>query len=163
MPPRPSKFAGQSSVIAVVVGQSRHDLSDDGATEIKTAKSLPTYSAVLPKYKLLREERGQINGTPAWIRTKIYPPSNVLVEITVSLPDVFRPGVANLRDRMLAAAEARLRKMDVWEVFKQEYTIYTVAGYRSEPEKFLARKAEIVGLIRSEDLPLSPTEINQTI
>jgi hypothetical protein len=163
MPPRRPNGRLTSAIIAIVVGQSRKNLSEEGAVEIKTAKSLPTYSAVLPKYKLQREERGRIDGTEALFRTKIYPPNNVLIEATVEVPDVFGAGIATLRDRMLAAAENRLRKLDVLEGFKEEYTIYTVAGYHGEPEKFLQRKGEIVSLIRSENLPLSPQEIDQTI
>lgn len=153
----------RAEIISLVVGQSRKNLSAAGTVEIKTAKSLPMYSAVLPRYRVLSEERGRVGGRDVTFRTKIYPPNTIVVEASIPTASVFKPEIDQVRHQLLAAAEKRLQKLEVVEGFREEYTIFAVAGYRGQPQQFLRHASTIVGLIRSEDLPLSAEEIHQTI
>ena len=149
--------------MAVVVGQTARDMAVVDAVPIKTAKSLPTYSAVLPKYKILAEESVRLDGRSVRLRVKAYPPENYAVEAIVDVLDIFSPELHRLRDQMITLAERRLRKLEVMENFKEEYAIFTVAGYKGEPQQFLPHAREIVGLIRSENLPLAEHEVQETI
>ena len=146
-----------------MVGQTDRGLTSEGAIEIKTAKSLPTYSAVLPKYKVLSETTAVLDGRKVKVRVKAYPPDNYLVEAITDVTNVFSLEHNQLRDRLLALAEKRLRQLDVLEGFKEEYTIFAISGYRGEPKQFLKHARAIVGLIRSENLPLSEEEVTETI
>ncbi len=166
MPTQPRNSTRNSvaaTVTAFVVGQTVQNVAPEGAVTIKTAKSLPTYSAVLPKYKILAEERVKKGGLNIRLRVKAYPPENFLVEASVDVPHVFDMALDTLRDQLLETAEARLRKLKTLEQFKEEYTIFAVSGYAGEPRQFLKYEREIVGLIRSENLPLSVGEIEETI
>lgn len=153
----------QSAIIAVVVGQTLTPLSFEGAIDIKTAKSLPVYSAVLPKYKVVSEKVGKVDGRPVNVRIRAFPPDNILVEVHLGLVDPFHEKSHQLRDDLLVFAEQELRKQNVREGFKEEYAIFTVAGYRGSPNRFLKFRREIVGLIRSENIPLSDREVEDTI
>jgi len=153
----------RSGIIAVVVGQSITPLSFEGAVDIKTAKSLPIYSAVLPKYKMVSEKTGRVAGRTVNVRIRAFPPDNVLVEVHLALNNPFHAKTHQLRDELLVFAEQELRKQNVREGFKEEYAIFTVAGYHGSPERYLRYRREIVGLIRSENIPLSTREVEDTI
>ena len=147
----------------MVIGQTSGSLLATDTQPIKTRRSLPTYSASLPQYKLMAERKLTIDGREVVARTRIYPPENYVVEIWSEVPDVFADAVAAWRDQLITIAEKILRREEVLDVFKEEYTVYCVDHYRQHPERYLTNREKIVSLIKSEPLVLAEAEIASTL
>lgn len=150
-------------IIAIVIGQSRHDVSAKNIAPLKTIRSFPTYASHLPQYKVLKTERRTVDGRVVTLTLKAVPPENYLVEAMADLTDIVGDGVLNFRDKILRIAEALLLKQPIEPDFKEEFTFYCVAGYRGDPRQFFKLGYRIVPLLKSENVELSQAEIDKTL
>jgi len=150
-------------MVVMVVGQSRSSLDTEGAQPIRTSRSLPAYSAMLPSFKVVEEKTLRIKGKKVIVRTKEFPPENYVVEMWSDVPNVFDVSIEQWRKHLIQLAEEVVKKYDVLENFKEEYTLYCVRDYKGDPKAFLDQRRSIVRLIKSEQLALSDEEIDETI
>lgn len=153
----------RGTIIAVIIGQSRTDVSAKKATPLKTIRSFPTYASHLPQYKVLKTSQVKIQGFPVTLTLKAVPPENYLVEASTVHPNIFGSKVLALKDAMVRAAEVVLMKQPVEKDFKEEFTFYCVSGYRGDPRQFFAVGHRIVPLLKSENVELSHVEIEKTL
>lgn len=153
----------RGTIIATIIGQSRNDVSAKNVTPLKTIRSFPTYASHLPEYKILKTTHLKIGGFTVALTLKAVPPENYLVEASTEHPDIFGPGVLQLKDKMVQAAEAMLIKQPVEPDFKEEFTFYCVSGYRGDPRQFFSVGQRIVPLLKSENVELSQMEIDKTL
>jgi len=151
------------TIIAVIIGQSQHDVSAKNATNLKTIRSFPTYASHLPQYKQLKVVQRQVDGYTVTLTVKAVPPENYLVEASTEHGDILGDGVLQLKDKMLVLAEELLLKQPVEPNFKEEFTFYCVAKYQGDPRQFFELGDRIVPLLKSENVELSRSEINKTM
>jgi hypothetical protein len=150
-------------MVVLVVAQSRSSLDVSGTQSIRTSRSLPTYSAVLPSFKVVEEKTLRLKGKTVQVRIKAFPPENYVAEVWSEVPNVFDASIDTWRTQLIRLAEDLVRKYNVLEEFKEEYTLYCVRGYKGDPKAFLDERRSIVRLIKSEPLALSDQEIEETI
>lgn len=150
-------------IVAVIIGQSRHDVSAKNVAPLKTIRSFPTYASHLPQYKIIKTERVKVDSLAVTLTLKAVPPENYLVEASADLVDIFGDGVLMLKDKMLRIAEALLLKQPVEPDFKEEFTFYCVANYHGDPRKYFRFGNRIVPLLKSENVELSQLEIDKTL
>lgn len=151
------------TIIAVIIGQSRHDVSSKNSTPLKTIRSFPTYASHLPEYKVVKTATLKIEGLTVTVTLKAVPPENYLVEASTVHSDIFSRGVLALKDKMVKAAETLLLQQPVEPDFKEEFTFYCVSGYNGDPKQFFSMGQHIVPLLKSENVELSQVEIDKTL
>jgi hypothetical protein len=86
-----------------------------------------------------------------------------VAELWSEVPNIFDTSIEQWRMRLIRMAEDLVRKYDVLENFKEEYTLYCVRNYQGDPKAFLDQRRSIVRLIKSEQLTLSDDEVDETI
>lgn len=155
------KIPGQ--IIAIVIGQSRRDVSSRGLATLKTVRSFPTYASHLPQYKELKRVRQTIAGRSVTLTLKAVPPENFVVEASASVTNVLEKNILVFKDALIASAEKLLLAQDVEPGFKEEFTLYCVSEYRGDPRQFFNFGSQIVPLLKSENVELSQTEIEKTL
>lgn len=158
---RPTSLPGV--LIAVVIGQSRNDVSSRGVLPLKTVRSFPTYASHLPQYRVLKESKQTVDGRPVIFTVKAVPPENIIVEGRVDFPDLLADGVLAFKDHVQIAAEELLVKQGTEKHFKEEFALYCVSQYQGDPRQFFKYGQQIVPLLKSENVELSQTEVQKTI
>ncbi len=161
MPKKKTKIRG--TIVAIIIGQSRTDVSAQGVAPLKTIRSFPTYASHLPQYKQLSQAKTKIDDRPVTLTLKAVPPENYIVEAVAQHDNLLADDVLAFKDHLLAAAETMLFKQAVEADFKEEFTCYCVADYRGDPRRFFAHGDRIVPLLKSENVELSQTEIDKTM
>ncbi len=161
MPPGKTKLSG--TIVAIIIGQSRTDVSTQGAKSLKTIRSFPTYASHLPQHKKLAQIQTNINGRRVTLTLKAVPPENYIVEATADHENLLASDVLAFKDRLMAAAETMLFKQAVEADFKEEFTCYCVADYRGDPRQFFTQGNRMVPLLKSENVELSQAEIDKTM
>lgn len=151
------------TVIAMVIGQSKTDLSDRGVSELKTTRSFPTYASHLPKFKVLKEQRRTIAGHDVTLTAKAVPPENIIVEGRYTVANLLAGDVLSVKDQVQQAAEEWLVTLGAEENLKEEYALYCVSDYQGDPRQFHADGVTLVPLMKSEVVELSRTEVEKTM
>lgn len=150
-------------ITAVIIGQSRSDVSANNATPLKTIRSFPTYASHLPQYKQVLTKQRTIERRTVKFVVKAVPPENYLVEASMEYNDMLGRDVLHIKDQMLKAAEELLLKQPVERDFKEEFTFYCVSRYKGDPRQFFTAGDRIVPLLKSENVELSQHEIDKTL
>lgn len=151
------------TIISIVIGQSRKDVTAKGLAPLKTIRSFPTYASHLPQYKHVRQVRQTINGQATTLTLKAIPPENFVVEAATDVQNILAPGILALKDALIAAAEKLLMDQEVEPDFKEEFSFYCVSDYRGDPRQFFSLGHRIVPLLKSENVALSQSEIDKTL
>lgn len=153
----------KGKIIATVVGQSKSSLPKKGTEEIKALKSSPPYSLILPKYKIIKQQKVKLDGQEIELRVKAFWPENILVEATAELDDIFGPKTLEFKDKLIDEVDKLLNKQSIEKNFSEEFTLFCISGYQGRPDQFLSFADQIAGLLKSEDAPLDQTEVYNTL
>lgn len=151
------------TIIALVIGQSRHDVEKSNAAPLETTRSFPTYASHLPHFKHLKELSQTVEGVKTVFTVKAVPPENVIVEARAEVKDILAIETLAFKEAVLRAAEEILFQEDVEPDFKEEFTFYCVANYTGDPKQFYKHGDRIVPLLKSENVELSQAEIDKTL
>ena len=150
-------------IIATFVGQSKSTLPKRGTEEIKAVKSSPPYSLILPKYKIIKQQKGKVDGQEINFTIKAFLPDNILIEATAETDDIFSAKTMEFKDKLIDEAEKLLNKQSIEKDFTEEFTFFCIADYQGSPDQFLTSAEQIAGLLKSESTPLDKAEINNTL
>lgn len=153
----------KGKIISVIVGQSKGLLSKRGVKEVKAIKSSPPYSLILPKYKILKQQKGKIDNQEVVFNVRAFLPENILVEVMAWVDDIFGPKTLAFKDKLIDEAEKLLNKQSIEKNFSEEFTIFCISDYQGSPNQFLQFGEQIAGLLKSESILLDRSEINNTL
>jgi len=153
----------KGKIIATIVGQSKSSLPKRGAEEIKGARSSPSYSLILPKYRIIKQQKSKINGQELELNTKAFLPENILVEASMTVDDIFSAQTLEFKEKLVDEAERLLGKQSIEKNFSEGFTMFLISGYQASPDQFLPFAEQIAMLLKSESVPLDQTEISNTL
>lgn len=156
--------ASMQKLISFVITASR-PLNKKGAPlEYKFSESAPRYSASsLPAQFDMGTTKMKVGERDITFHIRSFPPENILVEAEVEVDDIFAPLTLTLREQLVEACYAIAKKRGGESHMSEEYSVALVSGYTGDPEQFLTRKQEITAFLKSERIPLDPSEIDYTI
>jgi len=131
----------------------------------KPLRSAPHYfETSVPHQVLVGDEERRVLGRPVTFLLKGYPPDIFLVTAKVPAPDIFGTAVFELEEALTAACFEIVKARGGSRKFSETYSVFTVAGYAGEPERFLdAHGATIAALLKSERVELDRKEVEYTL
>src|SRR5579863_785763 len=151
-------------LVCFLVGQTRMNLETTRVVESRTQRSSPAYLDVVPKQKIIRDQKTSIEGREVSLLVKTYLPNTVIVEATVSLEDLFSGGLVLLKREILAACRRTLQEYRCDPDFDEEYSVYCVSDYIVDPEVYLdLYGSRIATHLKNERIELDEEEVQATL
>ncbi len=152
------------TLVVFLIGQTEMDLFATTIVEVKTLKSAPSYPDVIPKQKIIRQERRTVGGMDAELLVKAYLPQAVVVEATVQLDDILGDGTPEIKRRLIAECGAVLAEFRCDPEFIEDYSVHCFSGYSGDPEVYLSLHGErIAQFLKNEASPLDEEEVRKTL
>ena len=151
-------------LVVFMIARTCANLEASETVEVRTLKSAPSYPQVIPKQKVIRLDRSEIDGREVRTLVKAYLPDIVVVEAATELEDVLGTGTLDLKRRLLASCRTVLREFACEPDFDEEYSVSCISGYRGDPEVYLSLYGErIAAFLKNEDVPLDEEEVRLTL
>lgn len=152
------------TLVVFLIGQTEMDLFATTVVEMKTLKSAPSYPDVIPKQKIIRQERRTVGGMNVELLVKAYLPQAVVVEETVLLDDILGDGTPEIKRRLIAECGAVLDEFRCDPEFIEDYSVHCFSGYSGDPEVYLSLHGErIAQFLKNEASPLDEEEVRKTL
>lgn len=124
----------------------------------------PAYIGVLPVQKAIKSEDVKLAGLDAKLLVKSYAPNFVIAEVVFDLPDILSHQIWDYKKEAINLCQKTLADYKTDKEFYEEYAVYCVSDYESDPEVFLAWVGEkIAPLLKSEKVALDDKEITETL
>lgn len=154
-------------LICFVVGEASKPKR--GIKETPPAQSLKSaphyYEATVPRQFLISQDKIRVRGSEGNIVLKLYHPDFILAEATFEIENIFSEDVIQFKEEIISHCRELLKKRGAQDVeeLSEEYSVFAVSEYNGDPEQFFQHKEKLVGLLKSEKLPLDPKEIEYTL
>lgn len=124
----------------------------------------PAYIGVLPVQKMIKSEDAKLAGLDAKLLVKSYAPNFVIAEVIFEMSDILSQQIWDYKKEAVALCQKTLADYKTDKEFYEEYAVYCVSDYESDPEVFLAWVGEkIAPLLKSEKVALDDKEITETL
>ena len=152
------------NLVVFLVGRTAQNLETTQVVEIKTMKKAPSYPDVIPKQKIIRLEKREVDGVEVGCLVKAYPPDVVVVEASLDVDDILAESVLDFKRSLIGACRAILRDFACDSEYDEEYSVYCIAGYHGDPEVYVSLYGErIAALLKNERILLDEDEVRATL
>lgn len=161
-PPQDTRVKGR--LVSFMVGQTkpRHETAEP--VESKTLKSSPNYPDVLPKQRIIKTTKKIIDSKEVNFIVKLLLPNNIIVEASLEHDDILSDSVFDLKKNLMTECRNILKEYHGEPSFDEEYTVFCISDYETDPEEIVSmHKDKIVGLLKTEKMPLDEEEIDSTL
>lgn len=147
-----------------LIGQTGLDLETSEVVEIKTLKSAPSYLDVIPKQKVIKLEKRQVDGAEVGFLVKAYLPDFVIVEASMEIDDFLSDATFEFKHKLIIESRKILAEFNCNREYDEEYSVYCISGYRGDPEVYLSMYGEQIAMfLKNERIPLDEEEIQATL
>ena len=151
-------------LVVFLVGQTDTNLEATEFVEIKTLKSAPSYLDVIPKQKVIKLEKRDVDGSEVGFLVKAYLPDAVVVEASLEMNDLLSDSTLELKRKALGECRKILEEFNCNKEFDEEYSVYCISGYSGDPEFYLSLYGEkIAAFLKNEKVPLDEEEVTATL
>lgn len=134
------------------------------ASEVKTLKSSPNYPDVIPKHKIVKEEKRNIRGRDVSFLVKSYLPDVIIAEASIELENLLADSVLDFKAELIAECEKILAEYQCSKEFDEDYTVYCISNYSGDPEVFLSLHGEkVAALLKNERISIDENEVKTTL
>ena len=152
------------SLVVFMVGRTSSSLDTSQVVETRAMKSAPSYPAVIPKQKIIRQEERDVNGRKSAFLVKAYLPDIVVVEASVSLEDILSAEALELKRQFTTLCRSILEEFHCRKDFDEDYSVYCISGYSGDPEVYLSLHGDtIAAFLKNESVPLDEEEVRATL
>ncbi|MDA8100111.1 MAG: hypothetical protein M0042_10825 [Nitrospiraceae bacterium] len=152
------------TLVVFMIGQTCLNLEATEVVESRALKSAPSYPAVIPKQKIIRQERRAADGRDVDFLVKAYLPDMVIVEASLDLDDILDSGILEFKRRLLVECRTVLQDFSCEKEFDEEYSVYCISGYSGDPEVYLSLYGDrIAAFLKNEAVPLDEEEVRVTL
>ena len=152
------------NLVVFLVGRTAQNLETTQVVEIKTMKRAPSYPDVIPKQKIIRVEKREVDGVEVGCLVKAYLPDVVVVETSLDVDDILAESVLDFKRSLIGTCRAILRDLSCDPEYDEEYSVYCVAGYHGDPEVYVSLYGErIAALLKNERILLDEEEVRATL
>lgn len=151
-------------LVVFLIGRTDRNLETTEVVESRTLKSAPSYPDVIPKQKVIRQERREIEGVEVGFLVKAYLPDVVVVEASREIEDILSDTTLEIKKGLIAECRGIADSFDCNREFDEEYSVYCIAGYTGDPEIYLSLSGEkIAAHLKNEAEPLDEEEVQATL
>ncbi len=151
-------------LVVFVIGRTEANLATTSIVEIKAIKSAPSYLDVIPKQKVIKSEKHEVDGIEVGILVKAYLPDVVVVEASLELDDILSDGTLEFKRPLIGECRKILEEFTCDPEFDEEYSVYCISGYSGDPEVYLSMYGEkIAAFLKNERILLDEEEVQATL
>ena len=151
-------------LVVFLIGQTDANLETTEVVEVKTAKSAPSYLDVVPKQKIIKLEKRDVEGIEVGFLVKAYLPDVVVVEASLEMDDILSDSTLEFKRSLTAECRKILEEFTCNREFDEEYGVYCISGYSGDPEVYLSIYGEkIAAFLKNERMPLDEEEVQATL
>jgi len=151
-------------LVVFLIGQTEQNLETSEVVEIKTIKSKPSYPDVIPKQKIIRVEKHQVDGFEANFLVKTYLPDVVVVEASLHMDDLLSDAILEFKRSLINECRKVLADFGCNPRFDEEYSVYCISGYSGDPEVYLSIYGDkIAEFLKNERIALDEEEVQSTL
>jgi hypothetical protein len=151
-------------LVVFLIGRTDRNLETTEVVESRTLKSGPSYPDVIPKQKIIKLDRRQVEGRDVGVLVKAYPPDTVVVEASLDRPDILADDTLDVKRTLIAECRHVLGEYDCGREFDEEYSVYCISDYSGDPEVYLSLSGDrIAALLKNENVPLDEEEVALTL
>ncbi len=160
----PEKRELPGKLVVFLVGLTKENIQTREVVEVKSVKSAPAYTDVIPTQKIIKAEKRRVNDFDADILVKSYPPDAVVVEASLELVDILSDASLDIKRSLTGECRTILCEFVCNREFDEEYAVYCISGYRGDPEVYLSLYGEkIAAFLKNETIPLDEEEVRSTL
>jgi len=151
-------------LVVFLIGQTGQNLETSEVVEIKTVKSKPSYLDVIPKQKIIRVEKHQVDGFEVNFLVKTYLPDVVVVEASLDMDDLLSDSILEFKRSLISECRRILTDFGCNPRFDEEYSVYCISGYSGDPEVYLTMYGDtIAAFLKNERIALDEEEVQSTL
>ena len=151
-------------LVVCLIGQAVEDIETSGGSEIKTAKSAPSYPDVIPRQKTIKLEKRSVEGIDVAFLVKAYLHDIVVVEASMLLEDIFDDATLGIKRSLINESRKLLREYTCDRDYDEDYSVYCISGYRGDPEVYLNLYGDkIAAFLKNERILLDEEEVKATL
>ncbi len=152
-------------IVTFLIGVTDINLEiDSAASEVKTLKSSPNYPDVIPKHRIVKEEKRNINGRDVSFLVKAYLPDVIIAEASIDIGNLLADSVLDFKAELIAECRKILAEYQCSKEFDEDYTVYCISNYSGDPEVFLSLHGEkVAALLKNERISIDEDEIKTTL
>jgi hypothetical protein len=152
------------TLVVFLIGLTRESIATRKTVEVKTVKSAPAYTAVIPTQKIIKEEKRPIKDFEVSILVKAYPPDTVVVEASLEMDDILSEATLDFKRSLTGECRNILCEFVCNREFDEEYTVYCISGYNGDPEVYLSLYGDtIAAFLKNERIALDEEEVSSTL
>jgi len=151
-------------LVVFLIGQTDVNLAAAEVVEIKTVKSAPGYLDVIPKQKIIKIEKREVEGVDVGFLVKAYLPDVVVIEASVDMDDILSDATLDFKRSLIGECRKILEEFGCDPQFDEEYSVYCISGYSGDPEVYLSLYGDTIAeFLKNERIPLDEEEVKATL
>jgi hypothetical protein len=151
-------------LVVFLFGETGLNLETSEVVEIKTVKSAPSYPDVIPKQKIIKVEKRQVDGVEVNFLVKAYLPDVVVVEASLNMDDILSATTLEFKRSLINECRKILGEFGCDPKFDEEYSVYCISGYSGDPEVYLNMYGDkIAAFLKNERIALDEDEVKATL
>jgi len=166
---RPLEAASETTLIpgklvVFLFGETGMNLETSEVIESRTQKSAPSYPDVIPKQKIIKVDKRGVDGAEVGFIVKAYLPDVVVVEASLQMDDILADTTLEFKRRLINECRKILGEFGCDPKFDEEYSVYCISAYRSDPEVYLSLYGDkIAAILKNERIALDEEEVHATL
>ena len=151
-------------LVVFLVGQTDMNLETTEVVEVevKALKSAPAYLDVIPKQKVIKLEKRQVDGSEVGFLVKAYLPDVVVVEASLEMIDLLSNATLELKRKAISECRKILEEFNCNRKFDEEYSMYCISCYSGDPEVYLSLYGDRIAAFLKMNFPLDE-EVKATL
>jgi len=151
-------------LVVFLFGETGMNLETSEVIESRTQKSAPSYPDVIPKQKIIKVDKRGVDGAEVGFIVKAYLPDVVVVEASLQMDDILADTTLEFKRRLINECRKILGEFGCDPKFDEEYSVYCISAYRSDPEVYLSLYGDkIAAILKNERIALDEEEVHATL
>ena len=151
-------------LVVFLFGETGMNLETTEVVATKTVKSAPSYPDVIPKQKIIRLDKRQVDSIDVGFIVKAYLPDVVVVEASLDMDNILSDTTLEFKRSLINECRKVLGEFGCDPLFDEEYSVYCISGYSGDPEVYLSRYGDkIAAFLKNERIALDEEEVRATL
>jgi hypothetical protein len=160
----PGKNMLPGRLVVFLFGETGMNLEATEVVAIKTVKSAPSYPDVIPKQKVIRLDKRQVDSINVNFIVKAYLPDVVVVEASLDMDNILSDATLEFKRSLINECRKVLGEFGCDPLFDEEYSVYCISGYSGDPEVYLSLYGDkIAAFLKNERIALDEEEVRATL
>ena len=151
-------------LVVFLFGETGMNLETTEVVATRTVKSAPSYPDVIPKQKIIRLDKRQVDSIEVGFIVKAYLPDVVVVEASLDMDHILSDTTLEFKRLLINECRKVLGEFGCDPLFDEEYSVYCISGYSGDPEVYLSLYGDkIAAFLKNERISLDEEEVRATL